>query len=127
MKISPFKLLMIVAALLLVYVFAGHDIVRFYAGGKAEILEAGNQINALCNAYGACPTTLDGWETSAAGTSLAKGAMLYFVDAGEGGKGNGIGKKNQTFKLVYRFIMPDDWYEVKGGVGKQVTAGWTGR
>lgn len=127
MKIRPFKLLMIGAVLLLVYVFAGHDVVRFYAGGKSEILEAGKQINALCNAHGACPTTLEGWETSAAGTSLAKGAMLYFVDAGEEGKGDGVGKRNQTFKLVYRFSMPDDWYEVKGGVGKQVTAGWTGR
>ena len=127
MKISPLKLLMIVAALLALYVFVGHDLVRFYASGKAEILEAGNQISVLCDANGACPTTLEGWEPSAAGTRLAKGAMLYFVDAGEEGKGDGVGKKNQTFKLVYRFVMPDDWYEVKGGVGKQVTAGWTGR
>lgn len=127
MKINPFKLLMIVAALLALYVFVGHDLVRFYASGKAEILEAGNQISVLCNAHGACPTTLEGWEPSAAGTRLAKGSMLYFVDPGEESKGGGIGQKNQTFRLVYRFAMPDDWYEVRGGVGKQVTAGWIGR
>lgn len=127
MKVKPVTILIILAVLVTLYLFLGHDVVRFYTGGKTEILEAGNQINALCNTNNACPTTLEGWETSAAGTSLAKGAMLYFVDAGEEGKGDGGGKKNQTFKLVYRFVMPDDWYEVKGGVGKQVTAGWTGR
>jgi hypothetical protein len=98
MKISPFKLLMIVAALLALYVFVGHDLVRFYASGKAEILEAGNQISVLCNAHGACPTTLEGWEPSAAGTRLAKGSMRYYVDPGEESKGGGIGPKNQTIR-----------------------------
>ena len=36
-------------------------------------------------------------------------------------------KQSQTFKLVYCFFMPDNWFEVQGGVGKKVTSGWTGR
>lgn len=127
MKIKPGKVLIICATLLVLYVFAGHDVVTFYVGGKSEILEAGNQINALCNVNGACPATLEGWEKSAAGNSLAKGSMLYFVDTGDDGKDDNARKSHQTFKLVYRFSMPDDWYEVKGGVGKHVTAGWAGR
>ncbi len=127
MKMKPVTILIMLAALMMLYLFAGHDVVTFYAGGKTEILEAGNQITALCNAHGACPTSLEGWEQSAAGNSLAKGSMLYFVDAGEDGKDGNARKSHQTFKLVYRFSMPDDWYEVRGGVGTKVTAGWAGR
>lgn len=127
MKQKLVKILIISATLLVVYIFAGHDVVSFYAGGKAEILEAGNRINALCNAHGACPSTLEGWEKSSAGASLSQGRMLYFVDSGEDGTDGGARKNHQSFKLVYRFSVPDDWYEVKGGVGKQVAAGWAGR
>jgi len=127
MKIKPGKVLIICAALFVLYVFAAHDVVTFYAGGKTEILEAGKQITTLCNAHGACPTTLEGWEQSTAGTSLAKGSMLYFVDAGEESSDGSARKNHQTFKLVYRLSLPDDWYEVRGGVGKNITAGWAGR
>ncbi len=118
---------MICAILLVFYLFAAHDVVMFYAGGKTEIMEAGKQITSLCNAQGACPTTLEGWEQSIAGTSLAKGNMLYFVDADEESTGGAVRKRHQTFRLVYRFSLPDDWYEVRGGVGKNITAGWAGR
>ncbi|MBI5552297.1 MAG: hypothetical protein HY911_12380 [Desulfobacterales bacterium] len=127
MKIKPVSILMILSVLVILYLFAGHGFLKFYLGGKAEILEAGEHINSLCNANGACPTTLEGWEQANSGAHLFKNEMLYYVDPGEDIKDGGERKQNQTFKLVYRFFMPDDWFEVQGGVGKQVTSGWTGR
>ena len=127
MKIKPVNILMILSILLMLYFFAGHDFMKFYFGGKAEILEAGDHINKLCNANGSCPTTLEGWEKANSGANLIKGNMLYYVDPGKDIKDGGEKKKNRTFKLVYRFFMPDDWFEVHGGVGKKVTSGWTGR
>ena len=127
MKMKPVTILIMLAALMMLYVFAGHDVVTFYAGGKTEILEAGKQITTLCNAQGACPTTLEGWEQSTVGTSLSRGSMLYFVDADEESTDGVARKQHQTFRLVYRFSLPDDWYEVRGGVGKNITAGWAGR
>jgi len=53
--------------------------------------------------------------------------MLYFVDADEESTDGVARKQQQTFRLVYRFSLPDDWYEVRGGVGKNITAGWAGR
>ena len=117
--------LIIGSILLILYVFAGHSFVKFYTGGKADILEAGVQINKLCNSNGACPTTMDGWQPSFSNSDmLYKDNMVYFVSSDEGVD---KGKKYQTFRLVYRFIMPDDWFEVQGGVGKSVTSDWKSR
>lgn len=127
MKIKPVKILVILSGLAILYLFAGHGFLKFYLGGKAEILETGDRINKLCNANGSCPTTLEGWEKANSGTHLFRKEMLYYVAPGEDLKDGAERKKNQTFKLVYRFFMPDDWFEVQGGVGQQVTSGWTGR
>jgi len=113
--------------LLILYFFAGHDFAKFYFGGKSEILEAAEHINKLCNADGKCPTTLEGWRESHTAGNLVKGNMFYFVTPEEGVKGSGEKNKNQTFRLIYRFSVPDHWFEVKGGVGRKVTSGWTGR
>ncbi|MEW6671624.1 MAG: hypothetical protein AB1427_07965 [Thermodesulfobacteriota bacterium] len=112
---------------LIFYFFVGHDFVKFYFGGKTEILEAAEHINKLCNANGSCPTVLGGWQKAYSGNHLFKGNMLYFVDTGEGGKDKGRSRKLQEFRLVYRFFMPDNWFEARGGVGMKVTSGWMDR
>jgi hypothetical protein len=120
--------LIIGSILLILYPFVGHDFVKFYCGGKTEILEAGTHINKLCNADGSCPEILEGWQVWISGSkTLFKDNMMYYVTPGEAGKQNDNGKKHQEFRLVYRFFMPDHWFEVQGGVGKQVTSGWKSR
>lgn len=121
MKMKSVGNALIVGSILLIaYVFAGHDYVSFYLGGKAELLEAAESINRQCAANGACPTELPGWQPWGDGRALAKGNMLYFAS-------KEAGDKPQTFRLVYRFFMPDDWFEAAGGVDKPVTAGWKSR
>jgi hypothetical protein len=128
MKVKTAVNTLIVASILLIfYFFVGHGFVKFYTGGKTELLETAAYINKLCNANGSCPTTLEGWQKSHSESTLTKGRMLYYVNPEEEIKGSGERKKNQTFKLVYRFFMPDNWFEARGGVGKEVTSGWTGR
>lgn len=117
--------LIIGSIVLIFYFFVGHNFVKFYFGGRTELLETAEYINKLCNACGSCPTTLDGWEKS--NRNLFKGNMIYIVDPGGEIKDSVERKKNQTFILAYRFFMPDNWFEARGGVGKEVTSGWTGR
>ncbi len=111
--------------LLILYFFAGHDFVKFYSGGQAEIIETAAHINELCDTNGSCPTTLEGFQKWDSGSGeLSKGNMLYFVTPGEGGKDDDKGIKHKEFRLIYRFFMPDKWFEVQGGVGKNLTSGW---
>ncbi len=120
--------LIIGSILLILYFFVGHDFVKFYFGGKTEILEAGAHINKLCNANRSCPKTPEGWQAwRSESEALFKENMIDFVTPGEGSKDNGKRKKHQEFRLVYRFFLPDDWFEVQGGVGKKVTSGWKSR
>lgn len=127
-KKTVVNILIIGSILLIFYPFLGHDFVKFYCGGKTEILEAGAHINKLCNASGSCPKIIEGWQVWISGSeTLFKDNMMYYVTPGGGSRDNDNSKKNQEFKLVYRFFMPDSWFEVQGGVGKQVTSGWRGR
>ncbi len=120
--------LIIGSILLILYFFVGHDFVKFYFSGKTEILEAGAHINKLCNANRSCPKTLEGWQVWRSGSeSLFKDNMIYFVTPGERSKDSSKSKKHQEFRLVYRFFLPDDWFEVQGGVGMKVTSGWKSR
>lgn len=120
--------LIIGSILLILYSFVGHNFVKFYFGGKTEILEAAAHINKLCSANGSCPTTLYGWQVRRNGSeTLFKDNMLYFVNLGERSEHSDKSKRHQTFRLVYRFFMPDHWFEVQGGVGKKVTSGWITR
>jgi len=123
-KKTVLNTLIVGSILLILYIFTGHGFVKFYTGGKTEILKAGALINKRCNESGACPTTLDGWHQSYTNPDMMiKDDMAYFVSSTEAGaKG-----KHQTFRLVYRFFMPDDWFEVQGGVAKQVTSDWKSR
>lgn len=127
-KKSVLNILIIGSVLLILYFFVGHGFVKFYVGGKAEILNTAAEINKQCNANGACPTSLEGWRVRRdEPLMLSKGNMLYFVTTDKEDKDNDKGMKNQSFKLVYHFFMPDDWFEVQGGVGKQVISGWKSR
>jgi len=120
--------LIIGSLFLILYFFAGHDFVKFYFGGKTEILQAAAHINKLCSADESSPTTLKGWQVWRSGReTLSKDNMLYFVTPGKGSKGSDKSKRHQTFRLVYRFFMPDHWFEVQGGVGKNVASGWKSR
>ena len=120
--------LIIASILLILYFFVGHDFVKFFFGGKTEILEAAEHINKLCNANGSCPKTLEGWQVRGSGSKrLFKGNMIYFVTPGAGSKDSGKSEKYQDFRLVYRFFLPDDWFEAQVGVGKKVTSGWESR
>ena len=127
-KKTVLNTLIIGSILLIPYFFVGHDFVKFYVGGRAEMLEAAAGINKQCNANGACPTILEGWhERSSRKGILFKGNMLYFVASDSGDNNSDNSKQHQSFRLVYRFFMPDDWFEVQGGVDKQVTSGWKSR
>lgn len=113
---------------LILYAFAGHDFVKFHLGGKSEMVAEAKSINALCNAQGSCPASLDAWQASSTGgEALFKGNMVYFVTTEEGPADSEQGRQRQRFRLVYRFFMPDSWFEVRGGVGMQVTSGWSNR
>ena len=127
-KKTVLNALLIGSILLICYYFAGHHFATFYFGGKTAMLETAAHINKLCNTNGTCPTTLEGWQVRRNGSeTLFKDNMLYFVTSGEGGKDSDQRKKHQSFRLVYRFLIPDDWFEVQGGVGKKVTSGWKSR
>ena len=126
MRMKPANIFVVGSILLILYAFIGHAFVEFYFGGKTEILNAGVQFNNLCNANGACPLTLEGWKGE--NGRLNKGRMLYIVPRVQGSEDNEKNTKPQTFKLIYRMAFPPDtWFEVQGGVGKNVTSGWTGR
>lgn len=112
----------------ILYYFVGHDFMTFYVGGKTELLATAAQINERCNADGACPAALEGWTPLGSRADvLSRDNMLYFVTAGETDAAGDQSKANQGFKLVYRFFMPDDWFEARGGIGRTLTSGWTGR
>jgi hypothetical protein len=118
------NLLIVGFILLIVYTFVGQDFVSFYFGGKTDLVETATRINQLCNANGACPTTLDGWQPRHSGRPmLSKGKLLYILPSGEGPAAG----EPQSFRLVYSFFMPDHWFEARGGVGRQVTADWQSR
>ena len=129
MKIKTIINTLIVGSIfLIIYFFAGHDFVRFYFGGKTEIHETAEHINRLCNANGSCPETLEGWQIRGEGSGMMfKGNMIYFITQAEGSKAGDQSKKHQEFKLVYRFFLPDHWYEARGGVGMKVSSGWESR
>lgn len=111
--------LIVGSILLILYVFIGHDFVKFHLGGKTEMLELAEQISRQCNAEKACPPSLPGWQPYG-NSALARGNMLYFLNTESG-------DQHQSFRLVYRFSMPDDWFEAEGGVDRQVSAGWKSR
>jgi len=114
--------------LVILYIFLGHDFVKFFFGGKTQMLETAKHINKLCNANGLCPELLEGWQARGSGSKmLFKDNMIYFLTTGVGEKDSGKAKKHQEFRLVYRFFLPDHWFEVKGGFGKRVTSGWKSR
>lgn len=120
--------LIVALIVLILYAIAGHDFVKFYFGGKSEMVAEAHSLNALCNAQGACPVVLDSWHAGGTrGGALFKGNLAYFVISGEGPAGGGQSTERQGFRLVYRFFMPDSWYEVQGGVGRQITSGWRSR
>ena len=115
--------------LLIIYFVAGHAFVKFYVGGKKELLTTAKKINVLCNKSGTCPTRLAGWESNNydSETVLRKGNMLCYVTSITNSKDGNVHKKYQSFRLVYTFFQPDSWYEAQGGVGKVVTSGWESR
>jgi hypothetical protein len=127
-KKTVLNTLIIGSIFLILYFFVGHDFVKFYFGGKTKILEAAAHINKLCNANGSCPTTLEGWQVWKDGSeTLFKDNMLYFVKPDEESKDNDKNKEYRSFRLAYRFFMPDHWFEAQGGVDRQVTSGWKSR
>lgn len=118
--------LIISSILLIAYFFIGHGFVEFYLGGKKEILQTADTINSLCNANGSCPLTLENWQGE--NGRLRNGQKLYIATPIQRGENNENSLKPQSFKLIYVMAFPqDDWFEVQGGVGKNVTSGWTGR
>lgn len=120
--------LIIGSILVILYSIVGHNYVRFYYGGKTEILEIATVINELCGSNRSCPLAIDGWQALHGNRDgLRKGSMFYFPAPGEGNKESGQSKKHQEFTLVYSFFEPDHWFEVQGGVDKKVTSGWKSR
>jgi hypothetical protein len=116
---------MVASVFLIIYLFVGHGFTEFYFGGKTEMLEVAGRVNKLCNDSGSCPATLEGWQARGSKTMpLFNGNMRYFAMAEEN---SSHGAKRKEFRLVYSFFMPDDWFEVEGGVGKPISSGWKSR
>lgn len=110
----------------MLYLFMGHGFVEFYFGGKKEILQTAALINNLCNANGSCPVRIESWEGE--NGRLRKGRILYMTTPVPGRENKEEDLNPQSFRLIYVMTFPpDDWFEVQGGVGKNVTSGWTGR
>lgn len=120
------NILIVGTVFLIFYAMAGSQLAGFYFGGKKAILAAGEEINKLCNEQGACPQTLSGWREQREGL-LRKDSMLYFLPAEKPGDGNKGKPGPQSFRIVYSMPMPDNWFEVQGGVGKKVSSGWKSR
>ncbi len=120
--------LIIGSIILILYAVVGHGFVIFYFKGKTEILETAEQINELCNANGSCPTNPLGWQVGEYGRKVPfKNSMLYIADPNEVSNDSHNSKKYLTFRLVYQFFMPDHWFEVQGGVNKEITSDWQSR
>lgn len=118
--------LIISSILLILYIFVGHDFVEFYFGGKKDILQTAAHINDQCNANGSCPLTLENW--SGEKGRLKSGRKMYITIPDPVNENNENSLKPKSFRLIYVMTFPpDDWFEVQGGVGKNVTSGWTGR
>jgi len=111
---------------LIFYAMIGSQFVDFYFGGKESILSAGEEINKLCNEQGACPQKLIGWNKERDGL-LRKGSMLYFFSTDKNFEEKDDNSGPQTFKIVYVMTMPDNWFEVRGGVGRELASGWESR
>lgn len=118
--------IIIVFIILIFYIFIGFNFVDLYFGGKTELIEAAEYINMLCKTNGSCPLTIEGWQGDKDGP-LRKGKMLYFVVPGKESRDSKESVKPQSFRLIYTMTFPDHWFEARGGVGKQVTSGWTSR
>lgn len=118
--------LIISSIILITYIFIGHGFVEFYFGGKKDILQTAAFINDQCNANGSCPLTLENWRGE--NGRLRNGQKMYIVNPSPAGDNNQDSLKPKSFRLIYVMAFPpDDWFEVQGGVGKNVTSGWTGR
>ena len=127
MKFGTIVNMLIVGSMLaIVYLVAGRSYVNFHSGGREDLLRIAEQINGQCNANGACPASLKGWQETSAG-SLQKGDMLYIVSTGEGDKAGAAAKPHQTFRMIYAFFGPDSWFQAQGGVGKTITSGMVSR
>jgi|GEM_PF-1026437 len=120
------NMLIVGSILLLFYLYAGRSYVDFHTGGQADLLKLAEQINGQCNAKGACPTSLEGWRETSAG-SLRKNDMVYIVSSGEEDKARAKAKPHQSFRLIYTFFGPDSWFQAQGGVGMAMTSGMVSR
>ena len=87
------------------------------------MLDTAAKINRFCNDAGACPAQLEGWQLQGDSGMLSNNNLLYLPLTIEG---SGQGKPRQIFKLVYRFFVPE-WFEVQGGVGRELTTEWVSR
>jgi len=120
------NIVIIVFIFLIFYFTVGFNFAEFYFGGKDAILNAGEKINKLCNDNGACPQEINGWQEKGQGR-LGKDKMLYLIPISNSNKNSENNIKPQTFRIVYTMTIPDNWFEVQGGVGKQVTSSWKSR
>ena len=120
--------LIIASIIAILYFVVGQSYVKFYSGGRAEILEVAAKINELCHTNKSCPVALEGWQAlNMDRGSLRNGSMFYYPVLGRKIGESEERKDYQEFTLIYSFFAPDNWFEVQGGVGKKVTSGWKSR
>lgn len=124
MKIK--NIVIIGSIFLIFYAMVGSQLVNFYFWGKKSILSTGEEINNLCNEQGVCPKKLIGWHEERAGL-LRKDSMLYFYSTDKDSEVKDDNLGPQTFRIVYEMPLTDNWFEVQGGVGKEITSGWESR
>ena len=122
-RILNFLILGAIFAIL--YIFIGRGYVEF---DSAEVLKLAAEINKQCNDDGSCPARLDGWAVLREGKAeLKKGPMIYYPVPVDEGVNSQKHTEYKSFRLVYGFFLPDNWFEAQGGVDKPLTSGWENR
>ena len=115
------NILIVGSIIAILYLFVGRGWVEF---DRDEVLKIATEINKLCNDNGSCPTKLEGWEVLHEGrAALKRDMMIYYPISADEDASRQDNKDYQSFRLVYSFFMPDDWFEVQGGVNRQLTSG----
>lgn len=112
----------------ILYIFVGHGYVVFYFGGKTALLELATSINNLCNENNSCPVSLAEWEELSGEDGILVNSNMVYLPSTPVDIGSSATDENYSeFTLVYGFFTPDQWFEAKGGVGKDVIFSWNSR
>ena len=96
----------------------GGPLMKLYVfGEKTEMIETAEHINALCNANGSCPETLEGWEGFDR-WNKRDNVRHHAYRRGQG-EHTDEPKAYHAFRLLYFVPIPDHKFMVRGGAASQ--------